>query len=185
MNAASTEEHQETMWIFGSGAFGMHLALRPISPADLGFLYRVYASTRQEELAVLDWSDAQKAAFLKLQFEAQHRFYTENFPGAAFSILTYQGDAVGRLYLERRQDEIRIIDIALLPEFRNQGIGTTCLKTILAAGEESGLPVRIHVEQNNPAMRLYDRLGFQKVGENGVYFLMEKPPDAHDGGLNA
>jgi ribosomal protein S18 acetylase RimI-like enzyme len=164
---------------------GKKISLRQIMPKDTTFLYQVYASTRQEELAVLDWDAAQKEEFLKTQFEAQHNFYMENFSEAAFNILVYQAEDAGRLYFEYREDEIRIIDIALLPEFRNQGIGTNCMKEILEMGKVIGKPVRIHVERNNPAMSLYKRLGFQIVSENGVYFLMEKTPGDLHGGLHA
>jgi len=164
---------------------GEKISLRQIKPEDTTFLYQVYASTRQEELAVLDWDSAQKEAFLKTQFEAQHKFYRENFSEAAFNILVYQAEDAGRLYFECRKDEIRIIDIALLPKYRNQGIGTNCMEGILEMGKEIGKPVRIHVERNNPALSLYNRLGFQQVAENGVYFLMEKNPGDRQGGLYA
>jgi ribosomal protein S18 acetylase RimI-like enzyme len=156
--------------------FGEKITLREINSQDSTFLYQVYASTRQEELAVVDWDDSQKEVFLKMQFDAQHKYYLETFTEAGFHILVFDGEEVGRLYLEQRDDEIRIIDIALLPEFRNQGIGTECMETILELGHSMGKPVRIHVECNNPAMSLYLRLGFQRVSENGIYVLMEKMP---------
>lgn len=148
-------------------------------PQDLVFLAKVYASTRADEMAmVLDWSDAQKSAFLEMQFNAQHSYYQDHYADAEFLII-WDGDRpIGRLYIERwedeiRSDEFRIIDIALLPEARNQGIGSTILKAIQDLAQTEKRAVRIHVEQNNPALRLYNRLGFQKIGEVGVYFLME------------
>ncbi|NES22536.1 MAG: GNAT family N-acetyltransferase [Symploca sp. SIO3E6] len=149
---------------------------RPITPADLDFLYQVYASTREEELAVVDWSPEQKASFLEMQFNTQHTYYLQQFKQATFEIIEQEGKPIGRLYLDRRQTEIRIIDIALLPSYRNQGIGSRLLKDILAQGKQLGLPVRIHVEQFNPALRLYQRLGFQKIDDHGVYYLMEWSP---------
>lgn len=152
------------------------VTLRPITPEDDGFLYRIYASTREDELAVVDWDDGQKKEFLEMQFTAQHAFYMEQFPQAEFRIILLDEEPIGRLYVDRREDEIRIIDIALLAEHRNKGIGSTFLNDILSEGQQEGLPVRIHVEQNNPALRLYERLGFQKIGENGIYYLMEWSP---------
>ncbi len=152
------------------------VTLRPITPEDGGFLYRIYASTREDELAVVDWDDGQKEAFLEMQFAAQHAFYMEQFPRAEFQIILLDEEPIGRLYVDRREDEIRIIDIALLAEHRNKGIGSKFLKDILSEGQQKGLPVRIHVEQNNPALRLYERLSFQKIGENGIYYLMEWSP---------
>jgi GNAT superfamily N-acetyltransferase len=155
---------------------GHSVALRPISPADRDFLRRVYAGTRAEELALVDWDDAQKDAFLTMQFEAQHAYYQENYPRAAFGVILLDHQPIGRLYLDRRADEIRIIDIALLPEHRRRGIGLAFLEAILAEGARAGLLVTIHVERFNPAMRLYDRLGFQTIEDKGVYLLMEWSP---------
>jgi ribosomal protein S18 acetylase RimI-like enzyme len=152
------------------------VSLRPISTDDEAFLYQVYASTRAEELALLGWDAARKSAFLRMQFDAQHRHYQDQFPNADFLVI-YAGDQpIGRLYVDRGDDEINIVDIALLPEHRRRGIGSALLKAILAEADQTGKPVRIHVERFNPALHLYDRLGFVKTGDSGVYFLMERPP---------
>lgn len=174
----------EIRQVLHTNSFGNQLALRPISSADTDFLFRVYASTRLEELALLDWGDAQKEAFLKMQFEAQHTYYMEQFPNAGFHILVYDDIDVGRLYLDLKTDEIRIIDIALIPTFRGQGLGTSCMNAILDMGQEIGVPIRIHVERNNRALSWYQRLGFQKISETGIYFLMEKLPGPDHGGLH-
>lgn len=155
-----------------------NLSLRPITDADLPFLNRLYHSTRVEEVAVLPWSDADKAAFLDMQFQAQHAHYQAYYPKCAFDVIELKGKAIGRLYLDKRQDEFRIVDIALLPEYRGCGIGSHFMKKILADAAAHHLPVRIHVEHNNPAMHLYLRLGFQHIETNGVYHLMEWIPNA-------
>lgn len=152
------------------------ITLRPVTPEDESFLYRVYAGTREDELAPLEWDDAQKDSFLRMQFNAQHRFYREQFPSADFDIIQTVDQPIGRLYVDRREDEIRIIDIALLPEHRDSGIGSALLKDLLTEASAAGKPVRIHVERFNPALRLYDRLGFIQVGDNDVYYLMEWSP---------
>lgn len=154
------------------------ITLRPIRPDDEAFLYRVYASTREDELAVLDWDRAQKEEFLRMQFRAQHTFYLEQFTQAQFDLIVLDGEPVGRLYVDRRSDEIRIVDIALLTEHRRRGIGSRLLNDLLAEARAAGLPVRIHVEQNNPALGLYHRLGFRRIADKGVYFLMEWTPEA-------
>ena len=156
---------------------GQSLALRPITPADRPFLARLYASTRQDELALLDWDDAQKESFLEMQFNAQHTFYTEQFRQAQFEIIELEGDPIGRLYLDRRPDEIRLIDIALLPEQRGRGIGSFFMQRVLTEARLARLPVRIHVERLNPALRLYGRLGFRQIDDTGVYYLLEWTPD--------
>ena len=152
------------------------ITLRPIDSADRDFLWRVYASTRQEELAQTDWDADQKTAFLTMQFDAQHRYYAANYPRAQFQIILQDGEPIGRLYVDRRAAEIRIMDIALLPEFRRRGIGSDLVNAILAEGKTRGLPVTIHVEQFNPALRLYYRLGFRQIQDKGVYYLLEWEP---------
>lgn len=154
------------------------LNLRPITSEDRDFIYRVYASTREGEMALLAWNDAQKEAFLTMQFEAQHRHYVEQFVRAQFQIVELNGEPIGRLYVDRRTDEIHVIDIALLPEHRNQGIGSRLLKELLDEGARAGLPVRIYVEHFNPALHWYTRLGFRKIDDSGVYYLMEWTPPA-------
>lgn len=149
------------------------ISLRPLQELDLPFLYRVYASTREDELSVVPWSTEQKTDFLRMQFEAQHAYYQQQFPGASYDIVLVNGKPAGRLYVDRRQDEIRIIDIALLPEYRGKGTGRELLQGILREARSLQVPTRIHVESNNPAMNLYERLGFRKIEEQGVYHLME------------
>jgi RimJ/RimL family protein N-acetyltransferase len=154
----------------------MTISLRPIEPADERFLYAVYASTRTEELAPVPWTDEQKAAFLWQQFTAQHRHYQEHYGDARFEIILRDGEPVGRLYVARWPAEIRIVDISILPAHRNAGIGGRLLRELLAEGEASGKTVSIHVERFNPAMRLYQRLGFREVADLGVYFTMKWTP---------
>jgi ribosomal protein S18 acetylase RimI-like enzyme len=145
-------------------------------PEDASFLEQVYASTRAEELALVDWDQEQKAAFLRMQFAAQDRYYRERYPGAKFDVILKDGALAGRLYVHRRAAEIRIMDIALLPEHRGAGIGTMLLREVMAEGARSGIPVTIHVERFNPALRLYERLGFRPIKDKGVYLLMEWSP---------
>ncbi len=111
-----------------------------------------------------------------MQFEAQTHHYDEHYSDAEFLMIEREGRPVGRLYLHRRDDEIRIVDIALLPEERRGGIGGRLLQQVLDEAAETGRMVRIHVEQNNPAMSLYNRLGFRKIDDLGVYHLMEWKP---------
>lgn len=155
---------------------GRAIALRPIAPEDRDILRRIYASTRAEELAPLDWDEARKAAFLAMQFDAQHAHYQEHYPLAAFDLILLDGQPIGRLYVDQWADQIRIVDIALLPEYRGQGIGTAFLRAIIDEGRRLALPVTIHVERLNPALHLYHRLGFRTIEDKGVYLLMEWSP---------
>jgi RimJ/RimL family protein N-acetyltransferase len=154
------------------------VGLRPMDARDLSFLQEVYASTRIEELIPLNWPQEQMTAFLQMQFQAQHAHYQSHFPGADFRIVLREGKPIGRLYVHRTPEEIRIIDIALLPEYRREGIGTYLLKSILAEAAATGRPVRICVERFNPALALYERLGFSKNGDTGVYRQMEWRPQS-------
>jgi ribosomal protein S18 acetylase RimI-like enzyme len=160
------------------------VTLRPIEPADSEFLLRVYASTRSEELAPVPWSDEQKDAFLRQQFEAQRAYWNEHYASADLAIVEIDGEPAGRFYVNRGQDEIRLVDIALLPEYRKGGIGTGLIRELLAEAETRGLPVTIHVEVGNPARKLYERLGFERVADRGVYILMQWRPAAARGAVS-
>jgi ribosomal protein S18 acetylase RimI-like enzyme len=148
------------------------IRLRPRRDDDRPFLAMLYASTRQQEMALIDWNDDQKRAFLQWQFDAQTSHYDEQYDGADFLIIEQEGVSIGRLYIDRREDEIEVIDIALLPECRGSGLGSRLLHDVLGEAERSGKRVKIYVENFNPARRLYDRLGFQHVDTNGVYHIM-------------
>jgi ribosomal protein S18 acetylase RimI-like enzyme len=154
----------------------MTISYRPITDADLDFLRQVYASTREEELQLTPWSEEEKDQFLQMQFSAQHRHYLDHFGDASFDVILQEDTPIGRLYVDRRDDEIRVVDIALLPEYRGRGIGGQIMHSILDEAQGKNVPVRIHVEHNNPAMHLYARLGFRKVEEVGVYHLMQWQP---------
>lgn len=153
------------------------LSFRDATDADLGFLAQLYASTRQEELKQVPWTEEQKADFLRMQFDAQHSFYRRQFPDADFLVMTLDERPIGRIYIDRREDEIRLVDIAFLPEFRGGGAGKAVLDRLLDEGRQQGKIVRIHVERFNPALRLYRRLGFEEVDNHGVYYLMEWKPE--------
>lgn len=155
------------------------ITFRPITSDDRELLLRVYRSTREDELAmVVDWTAEMKDAFILQQFTAQHTWYQEHYQGAEFVVILVDGAPAGRLYVHRRPAEIRLVDIALLPEYRNQGLGERLLRDLLAEGEATGKPVTIHVEIYNPAMRLYQRLGFRPIEDRGVYHLLEWRPSA-------
>jgi len=153
-------------------AAGVGLTFRPIRDADLPFLARLYASTRTEELAAAPWTDAQKAAFLDMQFRAQHAHYQQYYPKADWLMTMRHGEGIGRLYIERWPSQHCIIDIAFLPEHRGKGLGAALLRDLMDEAAAAGKAVSIHVEKFNPAMQLYRRLGFTTVEDKGVYDLM-------------
>lgn len=149
------------------------VTLRPATQDDEALLRAVYASTRANELALTNWSAEQKDEFCRMQFDAQDRHYRLHYPGAEFLIIDRDGAPSGRLYVERGPRGIRILDIALLPEHCGAGIGTRLLGELQAEAAATGKTVTIHVEKFNPALRLYQRLGFRQIEDQGVYLLME------------
>ena len=152
------------------------VALRPATSDDDAFMVRVYAGTRAAELAAVPWTDKEKAAFVQMQFAAQAQHYREHYPDTSFDLILLDEEPVGRLYVARWTSEIRIVDIALLPEHCNIGIGTTLLRELQAEAAAAGKPLRIHVERFNPALRLYERLGFTLLEDKGVYLFLEWSP---------
>jgi ribosomal protein S18 acetylase RimI-like enzyme len=154
----------------------MAFALRPATPDDRELLLAVYASTRAEELAVTGWPDEVKRGFLAQQFAAQDAHYRTHYAAASFEVILVDGEPAGRLYLDRRADEIRIVDIALLPAFRQAGTGTAILRSVEAEADAAGKRISIHVEHTNRARSLYARHGFEQVADQGVYLLLERQP---------
>jgi ribosomal protein S18 acetylase RimI-like enzyme len=150
--------------------------LRPFTDADMPFLRELYTTIRADELLLVPWDEEQKAAFVSQQFEAQHAFWQENYQQTAFDIVELDGRPIGRLYVARWPAEIRIVDIALLPEFRGSGIGSKLLADLFEEADQSQLKISIHVEIFNRARTLYERLGFTMAGDRGVYILMERAP---------
>ena len=152
------------------------VTLRLATEADYDFMRRLYASTRDEEMTHFPFDEAQKKAFLDQQFAAQFAHYGIHYPTCERNIIERDGVPVGRLWIDEWRDQIRLVDIALVPECRGGGIGSALLRQIMERGAAAGKPVTIHVEAFNPALRLYRRLGFEHVDTNGVYFLMRWTP---------
>lgn len=153
------------------------VALRPVTADDEEFLLSVYGSTREEELSQVVWPEGQKEAFLRSQLAAQRAAYESRFPDAAYDVILFEGRPAGRLWVARTPEQIRLLDIALLPEFQNRGIGRHLLGRLVEESERTGVPLRHMVfELNTEAFRFYERLGFARVDETGMYVLMERRP---------
>jgi GNAT superfamily N-acetyltransferase len=150
--------------------------LRPAGPGDAETLYQIYASTREEELAMVPWDAATKEAFLRMQFAAQDSYYRATFPDASYDLIVSGDEALGRLYVDRGETTWLVIDLALLPGHRGQGTGTRLLTELLAEAQAAAMPLQMHVEQFNRARRLYDRLGFRQIAVQGIYLLLEWSP---------
>ena len=148
------------------------LRFRAMTPDDMGFLCALYRSTREAELSRLPWSEAEKQQFIQMQFDAQHAHYQAHYPAAEWLLIEREGAPIGRLYLGTWPREIRIIDIALSPGARGQGLGGAILRDVMEEAQASRRSVGIHVEKTNPAMTLYRRLGFRSIEDKGVYDLL-------------
>jgi ribosomal protein S18 acetylase RimI-like enzyme len=151
-----------------------NLILRPITEADRGFLRTLYGSTREDELRRVPWDRAAKDAFLDQQFDAQHGYYQAHYEGADFSLVLDGEQPIGRLYLFRGPATYNLIDIALMADWRGRGIGSHLLGQVLAEADALGRSIRLFVEPENPARRLYERLGFRETGRRQVYLQMSR-----------
>lgn len=152
------------------------VSLRPATAGDRPLLLAVYSSTRAEELDQLVWAPGQREAFLEMQFAAQDHEYRRVNPHGSFDVIEVDDAPAGRLYVDRRPGDLRIVDIALLPEFRGRGIAGELIAGLQREAAAEGRIVSIHVEVHNPARRLYERLGFRVAADVGLHLRMEWTP---------
>jgi ribosomal protein S18 acetylase RimI-like enzyme len=161
------------------------VTIRVETDDDSAFCERLYASTRADELAPVPWPDEAKAQFLRSQYALQRAHYRTHYTGASFLVVEREDRPIGRVYLWQGSSELRIIDIALLPDERGHGLGTLVMSTLIERARDAELVVSLHVEAHNPAQRLYKRLGFRFVEDRGVYHLLEWRPPQAPGALDA
>ena len=153
------------------------IQLRPATELDWKIQFLIYANTRQEEMELVDWSEEQKNAFLQQQFQAQTAHYQQYYPKAKTSIILFDNDEIGRVILSITDRYIHIIDIALIFEHRNLGIGSILITDLMNDAISLNLPIVLRVEIFNPAIRLYQRFGFHKTKCLEVYQeMMWSPP---------
>jgi len=151
---------------------GGRIRLDRTLPADEPLLYQTFASTRTEEMALTGWSSEQQESFLRMQYEAQRRSYLAQIPGAEYFVIRCGDSGMGRLIVDRRRQEIHIVDISVLPQFRGRGIGSALMAELMKEAAESSKAVTLHVERFNPALRWYERLGFIVVNAGPIYLEM-------------
>jgi ribosomal protein S18 acetylase RimI-like enzyme len=149
---------------------------RAATPPDEDFLCRLHRSTRETEVAAWGLPAEQQEALLLLQYKAQSAHYSRSFPSADHQIITIDGKSVGTTLVDRSADEIRLVDIAILPEHRNAGLGTALVRELLDESVACGKPMRLHVFKPSPAVRFYERLGFHRIGDDQVYWVLEANP---------
>jgi len=130
-------------------------------------------------MTLVPWSEEHKQSFIRMQLTAQQDHYTQKYPNADHEIILAHGQPIGRLYVARLDEEIRIVDIVLLPEVRGNGVGTQILETLLVEGKTMGKVIRIYVESFNPSLKLFQRLGFIETEQHGIHLLLEWSPDSY------
>jgi ribosomal protein S18 acetylase RimI-like enzyme len=147
--------------------------LRPVSDADETLLLEIYSASRAEEMALVPWDVATKDAFLRSQFSAQQKHYRSYFPRAVHEMILVDDQPAGRLYVDRRETAIHILDVTLLPRARGRGIGTQILLDLMKEADLENKSCSVYVESFNRSLGLFQRLGFVKANEDGVLWLME------------
>ncbi|HTI17364.1 MAG TPA: GNAT family N-acetyltransferase [Trinickia sp.] len=147
------------------------ISLRASTLADRDFLMGVFESTRIDEFRASGLDEQTIRDLLAHQFSMQDTYYRRHYPNARFDVVLNGERAIGRLYHEWNSNsgEALIIDISLLSAYRGAGIGTRLMKAVVAEAARREMAVRIQTEFNNPARALYRRLGFERIGDNGVY----------------
>ena len=153
--------------------------LRALRQDDQEFLFKLYASTREQEFAAFNWPAAQLEAFLRMQFMAQQRSYASNYEHCEHQIIELNGTPIGQMQVNWEKDSALLVDISLLPEHRGQGLGGALLRELMEQCSNKGLPLKLQVLHTNPARRLYERLGFIRTGEDQMYVQMMSPADSH------
>ena len=146
---------------------------RLVQACDEAFLFDLYTSTRAQELEVLPWDEDQRRSFLKMQFFAQNQDYQRRFPEGVHELLICGRLPAGRLYVARSEEEIRILDISLMPEYRNHGIGGALIRELLNEASQTKLPLRIYLERDNSYRKVFDQFGFATVDDIGSHLLLE------------
>jgi ribosomal protein S18 acetylase RimI-like enzyme len=155
----------------------MTASLRPTRPDDQDFLFKLYASTRLHEIAGFGWPEAQQEMFLRMQFNAQQRWYESMYGKAEHQVVEQNGQPIGRLMVVWDKDFALLVDIALLAEYRGKGIGGELVRELIQQCGRTRIPLRLQVLKTNPALRLYERLRFIRTGEDQMYIQMECRPD--------
>lgn len=156
----------------------MSVSLRPVTPADREFLIAVYGGTRAQELAQVPWDEGQKDAFVRWQFERQEEEYNQRYPNARYDVILVDGVPAGRIWVGIEDKQIRLLDIAIIPEFQNRGVGTQLLRLLMDEAIQSNKALRHMVFMlNDNAYRFYERLGFVTIDDVGGYKHMEWVPD--------
>ncbi len=158
------------------GPLAGRLTFRPAEADDEPFLRQVFDSTRESIIEFLDWDARRESAFLAMQYLAQSSHYRRAFAGSGYDVIELDRRPVGRIFVHRGPEEVRVVDVGLLPQHRGRGIGGAVLLAVMAEAAEAGRPVRLQTDPSNRALRLYERLGFVRVATTGIHVDLEWIP---------
>jgi len=148
-----------------------NIKLRAVQPEDEAFLISVYGSSREQELAMVPWTDEQRRAFVKFQYTAQLNFYQTEFPNSEHWVIVADGEPVGRLFLDRREAQIRILDITILTPHRGKGIGLPVIRYVMDEAAAGGKSVGINLDLFSTSQPTFERLGFKPTEKTDSHTL--------------
>jgi GNAT superfamily N-acetyltransferase len=151
------------------------ITLRPTCADDEAFLYRLFCCAQDDQFASLDLPANQKDQLMQLQFQAKQQQYRSQYPDADFDLILDDEEPIGNLYALRGPKSYVLIDITLLPERRNAGIGTALVGALVSNALAAEQTLRAHVLKQNPAWRLWQRMGFGLMDDDGIYLSIEVP----------
>ena len=157
------------------------ILLRPVTSDDREFLLGVYRSTREMELALVPWDDAMKRSFVEQQFGAQTSYYLSEHPNARHDVVELAtGEPVGRIYVDRSEEMISILDLTVLPEHQGRGIGSAIISWMIDEVQPSGRSIAIYIETYNHSQKFFTSRGFSVTEMVGVYNkLVWSPSQKH------
>ena len=144
------------------------VTLRPVCSGDEAFVFDLFRGAHEQTFASLDMPEEENE-LLRMQFIAQQSQYRGQYPDAHFDLVLKDEVAIGTLYAMRGPEEFVLIDIMLLAKHRNAGIGAKLVKKLIREANAARKPLQAHVLKTNPAWRLWRRLGFEIVADDGVY----------------
>jgi ribosomal protein S18 acetylase RimI-like enzyme len=152
------------------------ITTRAATPQDDAFLYELFKAVRSPEFAFAQMAPAQLELLMSIQYAGQKATYGMEYPGG-HDIVLLDREPIGRIWVHRGAQEYHLVDIALMPEFRNRGIGARLVTEAIAAALSAGLPLRCSIALNNPgSLRFHQRLGFEIAGRDDVYYDLTIKP---------
>ncbi|MEM1293853.1 MAG: GNAT family N-acetyltransferase [Verrucomicrobiota bacterium] len=137
------------------------LELRQATPADA------------EPLSVL--YEACMRPYAEAFYPWDHHRFLDDFDPAEIEVLDFQGRMIGLLRTKFSDEFVYLAEVQIHENHRNRGLGSELVKLTLQRAAALDLPVRLRVLRNNPALHLYERLGFEQVGEGACDLILQHP----------